>query len=76
MGKRSRRRGDLTEPLEDAEPREAPAPEGAPAPLRPDGRLREVALLVEEADYLLALYRWIVLTGDVPRAQEWLRREE
>jgi hypothetical protein len=82
MGKRSRRRGEQTEPLEGVELREAPpAPEGAPAaradgPLRPDGRLREVALLVEEADYLLALYRWIVLTGDVPRAQDWLRREE
>jgi hypothetical protein len=81
MGKRSRRRGEQTEPLEGAEVREEPAaPAGAPVrpdgPLRPDGRLREVALLVEEADYLLALYRWIVLTGDVPRAQDWLRREE
>jgi hypothetical protein len=68
--------------LEGPEPREEPAPGDAPSqlrpdgPLRPDGRLREVALLVEEADYLLALYRWIVLTGDVPRAQDWLRREE
>jgi hypothetical protein len=44
--------------------------------VRPDGRLREVALLVEEAYYLLALYRWILLTGEVPRAQDWLRREE
>ena len=35
-----------------------------------------MALLVEEADYLLALYRWVVLTGEVPRAQDWLRREE
>jgi chemotaxis protein histidine kinase CheA len=77
MGKRSRRRGEPTEPQGGAEPREEPAAaEGAPLPLRPDGRLREVALLVEEADYLLALYRWIVLTGDVPRAQDWLRREE
>ena len=77
MGKRSRRRGEQTEPQDGAEPGEEPAPEGAPwRPLRPDGRLREVALLVEEADYLLALYRWIVLTGEVPRAQDWLRREE
>jgi hypothetical protein len=77
MGKRSRRRGEPTEPQGGAEPREEPAAaEGAPLPLRPDGRLREVALLVEEADYLLALYRWIVLTGEVPRAQDWLRREE
>jgi hypothetical protein len=77
MGKRSRRRGEQTEPQDGAEAREdAPAADGAPGPLRPDGRLREVALLVEETDYLLALYRWIVLTGEVPRAQDWLRREE
>ena len=76
MGKRSRRRGEQTEAQDDAEQREEPAADGAPGPVRPDGRLREVALLVEEADYLLALYRWIVLTGDVPRAQDWLRREE
>jgi hypothetical protein len=76
MGKRSRRRGEQTEQHEDAEPRDDAAAEDAPGPLRPDGRLREVALLVEEADYVLSLYRWIVLTGDVPRAQDWLRREE
>jgi hypothetical protein len=76
MGKRSRRRGEPTDTQEAAEVREEPAPDGAPGPLRPDGRLREVALLVEEADYLLALYRWIVLVGEVPRAQDWLRREE
>jgi hypothetical protein len=83
MGKRSRRRGEQTEQqegngqVEDASG--APPAErvvGAPGPLRPDARLREVALLVEEADYLHALYRWIVLTGEVPRAQDWLRREE
>jgi peptidoglycan hydrolase CwlO-like protein len=76
MGKRSRRRGEPTDTQEGTEVREEPAADGAPGPLRPDGRLREVALLVEEADYLLALYRWIVLVGDVPRAQDWLRREE
>jgi peptidoglycan hydrolase CwlO-like protein len=76
MGKRSRRRGEPTDTQEGAAVREEPAPGGAPGPLRPDGRLREVALLVEEADYLLALYRWIVLVGEVPRAQDWLRREE
>jgi hypothetical protein len=78
VGKRSRRRGE-PEPgaVEEAEPEEGAASgNGGPAPLRPDGRLREVALLVEEADYLLALYRWIVLTGEVPRAQDWLRRED
>src|SRR3954451_12515536 len=77
MGKRSRRRGEQGEQQEDVERGEdAGRADGAPARLRPDGRLREVALLVEEADYLLALYRWIVLTGEVPRAQDWLRRED
>jgi hypothetical protein len=76
MGKRSRRRGEQTEPQEATEQNEEASGDGAPAPLRPDARLREVALLVEEADYLHALYRWIVLTGEVPRAQDWLRREE
>ena len=76
MGKRSRRRGEQNEPQEATEQTEHAPADGAPAPLRPDGRLREVALLVEEADYLHALYRWIVLTGEVPRAQDWLRREE
>jgi hypothetical protein len=76
MGKRSRRRGEQTEPQEATEQADDAPSDGAPARLRPDGRLREVALLVEEADYLLALYRWILLTGEVPRAQDWLRREE
>jgi len=75
MGKRSRRRGESSEPADTPDDVSAPD-EGAPGRLRPDGRLREVALLVEEADYLLALYRWVVLTGEVPRAQDWLRREE
>src|SRR3954453_5338777 len=78
MGKRSRRRGEAAEATEATETQDAAsaASDGAPAPLRPDGRLREVALLVEEADYVLALYRWTLLTGEVPRAQDWLRREE
>jgi hypothetical protein len=77
MGKRSRRRGEPHEPQEGAaESGPEAAPEDAPGRLRPDGRLREVALLVEEADYLFALYRWIIATGEVPRAQDWLRREE
>ena len=66
----------------------AAAPEPAPAgqgrsgrpgrPGRPkaDARLREVSLLVEEADYLAHLYRWIVLVGDPPSAQDWLKTED
>ncbi len=51
--------------------------EGAPARHpAPDSRLRDVAYLVEEADHLLHLYRWILLTGEVPRAQDWLKRED
>lgn len=84
MGKRNRRRSGDPAPGEETENGAVPevavdpdAPEpGAPAgPAQPDARLREVALLVEEADYLLQLYRWIVLKGDVPKAQEWLKTE-
>jgi hypothetical protein len=66
------------EPAGDAAPSgragEAPAPTGR-HPER-DRRLYEVSLLVEEADYLGSLYRWILLTGEVPRAQDWLKRED
>jgi hypothetical protein len=41
-----------------------------------DPRLREVSLLVEEADYLAHLYRWIVLVGEPPSAQDWLKTED
>ena len=50
----------------------------AARPGRPkaDPRLREVSLLVEEADYLAHLYRWIVLVGEPPSAQDWLKTED
>lgn len=90
MGKRSRRRGDTREEAAGREPQAPEEPDGAadapegeadgkPAgggPLAPDARLREVAYLVEEADYVSSLYRWIVLTGEVPRPQDWMRREQ
>src|SRR3954454_24944316 len=72
---------------EDAEPDADRAPEdgeaapaaepadGAPVPLSSDGRLHQAQLLIEEADHLGHLYRWIVLAGEVPRAQAWPRRE-
>jgi hypothetical protein len=31
---------------------------------------------VEEADHLLALFRWTLLTGDIPRPEDWLARED
>ena len=76
--------GGATRPDQDGDDRPAAAARGRGAdrpgpPSRhpaPDGRLREVAYLVEEADHLLHLYRWILLTGDVPRAQDWLKRED
>lgn len=45
------------------------APEG-------DLRLREALNFVEEADMLLALFRWTVLTGEPPRPDDWLPRED
>ncbi len=73
MGKRARRKG--------IEPDEAPPPDAetdaadGPPPLEPDSRLREVSLLVEEVDYVHQLYRWLVLTGGLPKPQEWLKKE-
>lgn len=61
------RGGDAAEPAEPAQ--------SGPL-LTPDGRLHQAQLLIEEADHLGHLYRWIVLTGEVPRAQDWLRRED
>lgn len=65
-------------PQPDAAAEEAGDGEAPPAGRHPerDRRLYEVSLLVEEADYLGSLYRWILLTADVPRAQDWLRRED
>ncbi|MEA2317464.1 MAG: hypothetical protein QOD44_1653 [Solirubrobacteraceae bacterium] len=54
----------------------SPPPPGRPGRPKADARLREVSLLVEEADYLLHLYRWIVLAGEPPSAQDWLKTEE
>ncbi|WP_354701906.1 Chromosome partition protein Smc [Paraconexibacter sp. AEG42_29] len=55
--------------------KDATATGDGPPPLEPDARLREVSLLVEEVDYVYQLYRWIMLTGQVPKAQEWLKKE-
>src|SRR4051794_11259307 len=54
----------------------APRPAGRPGRPKADPRLREVSLLVEEADYLGHLYRWIVLVGEPPSAQDWLKTED
>jgi hypothetical protein len=71
-GREAKRRGRAGEGDEPAGPAQGP-PARHPAP---DGRLREVSMLVEEADYLSHLYRWTLMTGEVPRAQDWLRRED
>src|SRR5437763_4077683 len=56
-----------------AGPAAAPARGGAP---QGDVRLRQAMDYVEEADILLALFRWTVLTGDLPRPEDWLPRED
>jgi hypothetical protein len=53
-----------------------PGRAGRPGRPKADPRLREVSLLVEEADYLAHLYRWIVLVGEPPSAQDWLKTED
>jgi hypothetical protein len=74
VGKRARRKGSETESDEPVEGSPGDA-EPEPERLAPDARLREVSLLVEEVDYVYQLYRWLVLTGEVPKAQEWLKKE-
>jgi hypothetical protein len=52
------------------------ARQARPGRPKADPRLREVSMLVEEADYLGHLYRWIVLVGEPPSAQDWLKTED
>ena len=62
-----------------AAPTDVPArseAKGRPGRPKADPRLREVSLLVEEADYLAHLYKWIVLVGEPPSAQDWLKTED
>ena len=83
MGKRARRRGDTAEgapPTPDGSATEAEADDqqqqqkgGAP---QGDVRLRQAMDYLEEADMLLALFRWIVLCGEVPRPEDWLPRDD
>src|SRR3954462_5362488 len=83
MGKRARRRGDTAEgapPTNAGTASDAGADDqqqqqrgGSP---QGDIRLRQAMDYVEEADMLLALFRWTVLTGDIPRPEDWLPREE
>ncbi|MTD43467.1 hypothetical protein GKE82_03905 [Conexibacter sp. W3-3-2] len=79
MGKRARsKKGEGRPPADDATTAtegQAEAETPAAEPFGPDGRLREVSLLVEEVDYVYQLYRWIIHTGEVPKAQEWLKKE-
>jgi hypothetical protein len=77
MGKRARRRGDGSAPNGET-PSERPTQEDQGSGNRrpgSDGRLTEVSYLIAEADLLLHLYRWIVLVGDLPKAQDWLADE-
>jgi hypothetical protein len=85
MGKRARRRGEsgddasvAASPADGADP---PSGDGA-APAQKGGapqgdiRLRQAMDYVEEADHLLSLFRWTLLTGEIPRPEDWLPRED
>src|SRR3954471_8941386 len=90
MGKRARRRGEAGEdvassPAAADTPEQEPGEDGAapaPAPAQKGGapqgdiRLRQAMDYVEEADHLLALFRWTLLTGEMPRPEDWLPRED
>jgi hypothetical protein len=56
------------------EPGGPPAPSGGPP--KGDLRLREALDFVEEADMLLALFRWTALTGEIPKPDDWMPRED
>ncbi len=79
MGKRARKKhtGLADETAADGTEGRASADGEASEPERllPDERLREVSLLVEEVDYVHQLYRWLIHTGEVPKAQDWLKKE-
>src|SRR3954470_4917571 len=90
MGKRSRRRGEADEATAPAPPSDGVAEDGAlPDAAQSDGvppakggapqgdiRLRQAMDYVEEADMLLALFRWTILTGEIPRPEDWLPRDD
>jgi hypothetical protein len=91
MGKRARRRGETGGEESPASPTTADAgdseaPEDGSAAAAPpaqkggapqgDIRLRQAMDYVEEADHLLALFRWTLLTGEMPRPEDWLPRED
>src|SRR3954470_23309900 len=87
MGKRARRRGEAGEDVASSPaaetPEQEPVEEGAaPAPAQKggapqgDSRLRRAMDYVEEADHLLALFRWTLLTREMPRPEDWLPRED
>src|SRR3954454_13268906 len=57
------------EEQQEQQPQRGGSPQG-------DIRLRQAMDYVEEADMLLALFRWIVLTGDLPRPEDWLSRDD
>src|SRR3954471_5923773 len=85
MGKRARRRGDSGDDATVAAPAadgaDPTSEDGTPAaqkggPPQGDIRLRQAMDYVEEADHLLALFRWTLLTGDIPRPEDWLPRED
>src|SRR4051795_6223036 len=85
MGKRARRRGESGEDAPVAAPAadgtDPSSEDGTPAaqkggPPQGDIRLRQAMDYVEEADHLLALFRWTLLTGEIPRPEDWLPRED
>src|ERR1700742_1686372 len=62
-------------PPEPAPPGTAAEPQ-RPGPKKGDLRLREAMDFIEEADMLLALFRWTTLNGEIPKPDDWLPRED
>src|SRR3954463_12931195 len=89
MGKRARRRSETAgEDSTGAAPSPRVSADGAEADGASDSgqhksgapqgdiRLRQAMDYVEEADHLLSLFRWTLLTGELPRPEDWLPRDD
>src|SRR3954452_7610898 len=81
MGKRSRRKakeGDAPPPAEEqrAEREAQGEPEAPPFPAGDVNDLRDLYAITDRMALLYHLYRWTLLTGELPEPEDWKRRDD
>jgi hypothetical protein len=82
MGKRARRKGkDGGEPVEKAAApapagQSEPEPEAPPFPAGDVNDLRDLYAITDRMALLYHLYRWTLLTGQLPEPEDWQRRDD